>query len=445
MYEWQVLPFGTTSSPCCAIYAIQRHGQDHNEQNEDVVETVTQSFYVDNCLRSLPCPEEAKQLLEILRTLLMTGGFEIRQWASNIQSVVDDLPPGAQSDNIELWLNQDQTDPREGTLGLIWHYSSDSLGFKYRPVLSHNLTLRNIYKVLASQYDPLGYIVPFTTRATVLLQQFWINHKDWDTPIKDKELILAWKKWENELLDLTHITFPRWYKNSGSRNILAVTKRELHIFCDASEKAYGSVAYLKAEDKDGQTHVSLKSLSIPRLELCGALTGAQLAQLIQTELKLPFHQTTLWTESTVVLNWLQSESCRYKVFVANRIVEILELTSASQWRYVNSNQNPADDITRGKPVQELITQDRWHKGPSFLYLPTSQWPTPPAPTQEISSELRKPMFCGFTRSNKCPILPDPHLYNTWKDIVESTYEKIKEFPQLNSSQSRDPFTLTRSI
>lgn len=78
VYEWHVLPFGTTSSPCCAIYALQKHVQDHTEQNADVVETVTQSFYVNNCLRSLPCLIEAKQLLPKLRTSLITGGFEIR-------------------------------------------------------------------------------------------------------------------------------------------------------------------------------------------------------------------------------------------------------------------------------------------------------------------------------------------------------------------------------
>ena len=29
VYEWQVLPFGTTSSPCCAIFALQQHARNH--------------------------------------------------------------------------------------------------------------------------------------------------------------------------------------------------------------------------------------------------------------------------------------------------------------------------------------------------------------------------------------------------------------------------------
>lgn len=126
------------------------------------------------------------------------------------------------------------------------------------------------------------------------------------------------------------------------------------------------------EDEQGGTHVSFimarsrvdpkKQLTIPRLELSAALTGAQLAQLLKTELTIPIDQTVLWSDSTVVLTWLQSESCRYKVFVANRITEILDVTSPDQWRYVKTCRNPADDITRGKPLIELTEPCSSHPG-----------------------------------------------------------------------------------
>ncbi|GAA6098476.1 uncharacterized protein LOC109196100 [Tachysurus ichikawai] len=64
IYEWRVLPFGTTCSPCCAIYALQRHVIDHRETNEEVVDSVLHSFYVDNCLQSLPTTDQAKQLVD---------------------------------------------------------------------------------------------------------------------------------------------------------------------------------------------------------------------------------------------------------------------------------------------------------------------------------------------------------------------------------------------
>lgn len=52
VFEWQVLPFGTTCSPCCAVYALQKHVLDHSQPGEDVRHSVLMSFYVDNCLQS---------------------------------------------------------------------------------------------------------------------------------------------------------------------------------------------------------------------------------------------------------------------------------------------------------------------------------------------------------------------------------------------------------
>jgi hypothetical protein len=131
----------------------------------------------------------------------------------------------------------------------------------------------------------------------------------------------------------------------------------MHVFCDASEQAYGSVVYLTTKSDD-TVHVSFvmarsrvapkRQQSMPRLELCAALTGAQLSSLVHRELTLSITQTFLWTDSTTVLTWLTSEPCRFKVFVGTRVSEIHDLTSLHTWRYVDTANNPADDLTRGK-------------------------------------------------------------------------------------------------
>lgn len=84
--------------------------------------------------------------------------------------------------------------------------------------------------------------------------------------------------------------------------------------------------------------------SIPRLELCAALMGAQLSKLLEGELSLHIEKTVMWTDSTTVLTWLRSESCHFKVFVGTHIAEIQELTPLQSWRYVESAQNSADAI-----------------------------------------------------------------------------------------------------
>ena len=112
-------------------------------------------------------------------------------------------------------------------------------------------------------------------------------------------LVQAWRIWEKELQDLQKIMLPRCYTSSEMDE--PSCKRDIHVSCDASELAYGCVAYLRTEDPTGRIEVAFlaarsrvapkKQQSIPRLELCAAL---------KTELSLPIRQVTLWSDSTTV-------------------------------------------------------------------------------------------------------------------------------------------------
>lgn len=77
VYEWQVLPFGTTCSPFCASYALHKHVLDNTEMGDILRCTIQRSFYVDNCLQSLNTTDEARGLIDHLRALLASGGFNI--------------------------------------------------------------------------------------------------------------------------------------------------------------------------------------------------------------------------------------------------------------------------------------------------------------------------------------------------------------------------------
>ena len=151
--------------------------------------------------------------------------------------------------------------------------------------------MRYVYQFLASQYNPLGYILPYTMNAKILVQALWRKERGWDEPIVDS-LLPIWQVWESELPQLQHITLPGCY----TTNVPTDAPVELHIFCDASEKAYGAVTYMRIEDSEGKVQVAFvmarshvapkKQLSIPHLELCAALSGAQLAKILHTELTL---------------------------------------------------------------------------------------------------------------------------------------------------------------
>ncbi len=198
---------------------------------------------MDNCLQSLSSTDEAKQLIDKMKELLSAGGFEIRQWASNYPEVIAHLPTEAQSDSTLYSLHS-------GSLGTA---RLTRLAIEIALLSTEEPTMQNIYRVLASQYDPLGYILPYTTRAKILVQALWINKRGWDDSIGE-EMLDKWQKWTNELQYLPMVTMPRCYFPICPEP--DKDKIELHVFCDASERAYGSVAYLCLQDEEGRIHTS---------------------------------------------------------------------------------------------------------------------------------------------------------------------------------------------
>lgn len=129
----------------------------------------------------------------------------------------------------------------------------------------------------------------------------------------------------------------------------------LHVFADASEEAYGAVVYQKTEYQDGTLSVCLvaskskvaplQSMSIPRLELMGAVLGNKLAQTIASVLVIEKNSITFWIDSACVLHWIREYSKKLKPFVANRVSEIQMNTNPNQWRHVPTQMNPADYVT----------------------------------------------------------------------------------------------------
>ena len=74
-----------------------------------------------------------------------------------------------------------------------------------------------------------------------------------------------------------------------------------------------------------------------------------------------------WTDSKVVLGYLASESRRFHIFVANRVQQIRDYTSPTQWKFVSSKQNSADIVSRGALAEQLANDSKWFRGPDFIW------------------------------------------------------------------------------
>ena len=111
---------------------------------------------------------------------------------------------------------------------------------------------------------------------------------------------------------------------------------QLFHFCDASGFGYGTFSYLRLEYLEGFTECAfvtgksgnapMKSVSIPRLELQGALLAARIDSAVRRELEFSFEKVIFWTDSMIVLNYIRNQSRRFQTYVANRVTEIRELT-----------------------------------------------------------------------------------------------------------------------
>lgn len=168
--------------------------------------------------------------------------------------------------------------------------------------------------------------------------------------------------------------------------------------------------------------------SIPRLELCAALMAAKLASVLERELTLKVARTVLWF--TTVLTWLHSQSCRYQVFVGARLGEIQDLTENCVWHFVDTANNPTDDLTRGKTLDTLVKPNWWSQGPLFLLQSADTWPERPnTEPPEDDQELRKAAFCGVTVT--APETTSTE-FRTWQGLIDAT---LKELQSLNSTPS----------
>ncbi|XP_038072123.1 uncharacterized protein LOC119740774 [Patiria miniata] len=185
--EWNVLPFGTTCSPCCATFALHKHVQDRFP-DPDIVRSVMNSFYVDNCLDGKSSVLEAKALVGKLCQALGAGGFPIVKWASNFAEVVKDLPQEARSCSTERWLSSSCDSPEEAALGPHWNFQHDTLRYKLElrewPVLTRRAVLSDVMRCAGK--DPLGYPMPYMVRGKMLVQELWKRPWGLDEEIPDE-------------------------------------------------------------------------------------------------------------------------------------------------------------------------------------------------------------------------------------------------------------------
>lgn len=308
--------------------------------------------------------------------MMKSGGFPLTKWATNNWNVLaafdyEDIP---QTAPIEF-----AADEIRSVLGTYWNPTADEFLFTVGDInVTNGITKRIATSELAKLFDPTGLLAAVIAKGKLLIRQLWLQKIDWDEKIQEP-LLSSWKNFFDSMKILVKVRVPRWI--SAKENSII----ELHGFCDASEALYAAVIYYRITTDFGircgilsaKTKVApLKTISIPRLELCGAVLVTRLMASIKNALseRKEIVRCHYWTDSTIVLAWLMQSPHTLKTFVANRIAKIQSETKYDDWSHVRSKSNPADLASRGIDADEIIDNALWWSGPSWLSLPNSEWP-----------------------------------------------------------------------
>uniref|UniRef100_A0A1B0D8P4 Uncharacterized protein n=1 Tax=Phlebotomus papatasi TaxID=29031 RepID=A0A1B0D8P4_PHLPP len=354
-----------------ATRTLAQVANDYEEKYPKASEAIRRGFYMDDLLYGARLEEDAIKLKNQIQEVLQEGGFRLRKWTSNSIQVLGTI------DEADRAISQEEVYDSKSimALGLNWTPGSDEFSIVIQ-VPEKAMTKRQLLSETAKIFDPLGIITPVTIRFKIMYQKMWLISKDWDTALPE-EVKNEYDKLRSEFGLLREVKVPRFIPCSDE-------EIELHCFSDASEEAYGVVIFARFKTPDGQVMINqvaaksrvcpLKSTSIPRLELRAAALLTNLLKKIQDAVNPLKVKKVMWTDSTIVLQWLQSHPRRWKQFVANKTSDILEVTTPQDWRYVPTSDNPADCVSRGVSPKELIHHSLWWQGPPWLKQDEEHWP-----------------------------------------------------------------------
>lgn len=227
------------------------------------------------------------------------------------------------------------------------------------------------------------------------MRKIWLSKTDWDEPLLSHCLI-EWENLQKDIAMVDQIHIPRWVQRTDACHI------KIHAFSDASEYAYGAAGYIRIQSSKVTLSLLLaktrlaptNAVSIPRLELCGAVLMAEIVAYVAKWFNINRSNIFLRTDSMVVLSWLQQPACVWTTFVGNRVSTITDLVGTTNWQHVRSKENPADLASRGIALEDLKDNKLWWNGPHWLEEESFTYSTFKTSVPETTEERKLLVVCS---------------------------------------------------
>ena len=362
VFRFARLPFGLTSSPFILAAVLLKH-LGSTPLDDSLKDQIMSSFYVDDNIFSEDSVQALLNRKELSVKVFREAGMNLRSWTTN--------------NNIArtLFSNDDGEDKdlEETVLGLLWDLKADTISVNSKRITEligkTPTTKRRLNSYVAQLYDPLGIVAPFTAKAKFFVRAAAEECKGWDTKLPSA-IGEGVQQWTREFTRISQIRLPRWVGVNNCSHQMLVG------FCDASIKALGACVYLVSTNESGTVSHLIKANSrikppeinsIPRLELVAAEMLCNLMTMVRKAFpEIGTEDIYYFTDSAVVLYWLYSGSYSWPILVANRVTIIKSLSDIEHWLHVDTTENPADIASRSCDLADLIDNDLWFHGPSFI-------------------------------------------------------------------------------
>lgn len=384
-YALTRVTFGMVPSGFLAQRTLLQLIKDEGKPYPLASQWVKNQTYVDDCLSSFSTVEEATQAKDELIALMQKGGFEVRKFASSHASVLADLSPD-QCEDVDL----SDKHSNVKVLGLQWSPGSDCFGYTVQN-FKGKFTKRDVLSYAARIYDVKGLLTPLTTYIKCFIKRLWDCNLGWDEEFS-ATLAEEWTQFCSSIPKLQLLQIPRYIP------VFDCLRLELLGFCDGSSVAHAASLYLRCVNGNfaemflirskGRVNPSKPLLTIPRVELQGAKLLIDLYLSVLPRLNVPIQSVTFCSDSTVVLSWLKVNPRDCQVFVGNRVSYIQANSENVQWRHIRTAYNCADAGSRGLTPDQLVDDDLWWKGPSFLLQEPPEWPDSPIDPVQLP-EMKK--------------------------------------------------------
>ncbi|XP_076301700.1 uncharacterized protein LOC143219711 [Lasioglossum baleicum] len=442
--------YGTACAPYLAIRVLNQLADDEGDKFPLAKTILQQNIYVDDVLFGADDINTAREMCRQLQALLLAGGFHLHKWSTNDPTLFTEIPQGEHEVPLDHPL---EVDTSLKILGVAWSPRTDTFLFKTHIPGDIGSTKRTVLSSIAKLFDPLGWATPIVITAKMLIQELWMRERDWDERLP-ADLLEKWQSYCRSLQDLNEIRIPRW---TGVTSTTA--EYELHGFSDASSRAFAAAVYIRVIQANTSVKTTLiaakskvaplKTLSIPRLELNAAVLLSKLIESILSTLQCPTAPIYCWTDSTVVLDWMNKHPSTWNTFVANRVADIQSRLPSASWRHVPTASNPADCASRGILPSELRDHALWWHGPPWLGKSPQHWPARRTDCRETDPNHDATVIAELRGGRVHTVAPEttnmelPEQFSSWPKLLRVTAYILRFITNARPKQSSEPKTLTR--